>query len=476
MITILINILFSNTLIVKRGDVQLLINNQTVDIKKDQNLTLEKGSTVCFISGDGIVNIKNTNRILKRLHKNRSQKCYTLPIKNNMVLPTKKKANSSRESTRGIREFTSDTKEPALPQVNKDNVHLSKSIISTTKNKSQKREYASIEILYGTDRKKTFEKNNIYPYENYYGNTGIDDLIWGVAEITIPLNHKDGAMERPKNTWYWSEKEQKDKHIIVSSLKELKIEEFSNLLQKKLLDAEEKDILIFIHGFNNTFSDAVRRTAQLSYDLSFKGVPMTYSWPSQGNNEVLTYMKDEDSVQYTQPHLVKFLSHIIDTKGKGTNIHIIGHSMGTRAVTNALKELSYIYQNKKVFKNIILAAPDIDSEVFKVNLLPYITKTTDIITLYASSDDNALKISKTLHMGDRLGQSDNIFIFSGMNTIDATGIDTSSLGHSYFAEKKILVKDLKDIIEKSLPPENRNQTLIQKFKAKLIYWKIIKDQ
>lgn len=63
---------------------------------------------------------------------------------------------------------------------------------------------------------------------------------------------------------------------------------------------------------------------------------MAYSWPSQG--KVSEYMRDESSVQYTVPHLVTFLKKVIENRGDA-NIHIIGHSMGTRALTNALKEI-----------------------------------------------------------------------------------------------------------------------------------------
>ena len=88
------------------------------------------------------------------------------------------------------------------------------------------------------------------------------------------------------------------------------------------------------------------------------------------------------------------------------------------------------------------------------NLYPYILKTTEKITLYASSQDKALSASNSVHSGKRLGQGgEEISVFKDMITIDATGIDTSLLGHSYFAEKEMLVNDLKAVVQKSLPPQ-----------------------
>lgn len=334
---------------------------------------------------------------------------------------------------------------------------------------TKKDNYTIIDILYGTDRKVNKEEKK-YFYEEYY-SAHRGKLKYGVAQVTIPIKHKYGKMERPNSNILFFEEEDENEHIIVKKLDELSQEKFMTILKTKLQNVSSKDIMVFIHGFNNTFGDALRRTAQLTYDLKFKGIPVTYSWPSEGDG-ISTYMQDESSVQYTTPHLVTFLSSLIENKSDDAKIHILGHSMGTRALTNAIKEISYIYRGQKVFSNIILAAPDIDRDVFEVSLLPYIKKTADMLTLYASSDDSALKASKTLHGGTRLGLSEDIFVFDGLNTIDATGIDTSSLGHSYFVEKKIIIEDLKEMIYRVLPPQKRVKTLEQRYKDKFIYWKV----
>lgn len=333
----------------------------------------------------------------------------------------------------------------------------SKEILKHNKIYYDKNTHTLVDVLYGTDRKKNLKTNSY--------SSGRGELKYGVVQVSIPKTHIKGEMERPG---YFSN-EILGKHIMIYDIEDLNKNNFVSILNSKLEVVKEKDILIFIHGFNVDFNEAVRRTGQLSYDLKFKGVPISYSWPSAG--EIEEYMKDEVSVQYTTPHLVEFLSNIIDNKEKGSNIHILGHSMGTRALSNALKEISYKYYGKKIFKNIMLAAPDIDKDVFKVNLLPYIIKTTEKITLYASSDDSALKISEGLHSGERVGQGGKeIFVFNGLSSIDATGIDTSLLGHSYFAEKDLLIGDIKDIIYKSLPPSKR-KSLNKKIKNKINYWK-----
>ncbi len=529
--------LFANNLIVKDGDVTLLINSQIMKLQKDNKLNLDAGVMVCFVVGEGSVVVDNKKRL-----DSKTKGCYQIPVdddfdiekflsttENRVIILPKKGSdenvtNIHRDSTillssemSGRISISSSDKEvivydetygplPVTLSIKKPNGTMMTQIINEDNPKTffrvptsylthdsnievtnafgdklldkkvslmlfykfedrgqvfyEKDKHTIIDILYGTDRKTNHKKND---WEDYYtGERG--ELKYGIAQVSIPKKHKFGEIERPG----LFQKEKIGEHVVITKLEDIYKKDFLKLLNRKLNNVQEKDILIFIHGFNVTFASAIRRTAQLSYDLKFKGVPMTYSWPSQG--EVSEYMQDETSIQYTVPHLVAFLKEIIDTKGEA-NIHILGHSMGTRALTNALKEISYIYQGKHVFKNIILAAPDIDKDVFEVGLFPYIIKTTDLITLYASSDDSALKLSKTLHGGNRIGQSgDNIFVFKDLDTIDASGIDTSLLGHSYFAEEEILVKDLKDLISKSLPPSKR-KSLIEKIKVKIAYWK-----
>jgi esterase/lipase superfamily enzyme len=542
LILLSINAVFATNLMVKNGDVTLLINSYRIQLEKDQNITLAAGAMVCFVEGNGKVIINNKKEL-----DSKTPGCYQIPIKNDfnikkflstaenrIVVSSKNENNNGANTNRGSTTLSSsETREvifisssdkevviydetygplPITLSIKKPDGTIMKKIINEDNPKTffriptayleddsgievsnafgdklldkkvavslgygdlvayqahdqifyAKDKHTIVDILYGTDRKISPDND----WENYYGS-GRDKLKFGVAQVSIPKKHHFGKIERPG---FFSSKEKIGEHVVITDLENISKADFVKFLQNKLGHVKEQDILIFIHGYNVKFASAIRRTAQLSYDLDFKGVPMAYSWPSQGNTE--KYFKDESSVQYTVPHLVAFLQEVIDNKNRA-NIHILAHSMGTRALSNALKEISFIYKGKHVFKNIILAAPDLDKDVFEVSIFPYIRKTTDKITLYASSDDSALKFSNGIHGGNRIGQGgDNIFVFDGLDTIDATGIDTSflSLGHSYFAEKEILVNDLKAVIYKSLPPSQRS-SLIAKIKAKLAYWK-----
>ena len=125
-------------------------------------------------------------------------------------------------------------------------------------------------------------------------------------------------------------------------------------------------------------------------------------------------------------------------------MHLIAHSLGNRALTEALKDLRRTLPPNAppVFSQVVLAAPDIDVDVF-VRLADAIAGVADRITLYASSRDEALKKSKAIRGGlSRAGDSNFIVIVPGIDTIDATAVDTSLSGHSYIGDNRSILTDV----------------------------------
>jgi len=95
------------------------------------------------------------------------------------------------------------------------------------------------------------------------------------------------------------------------------------------------------------------------------------------------------------------------------------------------------------FKNLILTAPDIDSRVFKEEIAPKLIQTQAHITLYASSKDKVLQLSKRFNGASRAGDSgEYLVVLEGIETIDATHVDTSLAGHSYYAESRSVISDI----------------------------------
>lgn len=272
-----------------------------------------------------------------------------------------------------------------------------------------------------------------------YGN-GRGELQYGACEITIPKLHEVGEIERP-SIWRLDVQERSDRHIIVRSVERQEEQAFYDAVKQRVSSSPRKDLFVFIHGYNVSFETAARRTAQMAHDLNFAGAPIFYSWPSQGG--LLQYPVDENNVAWTVPHLKQFLRDVV-ARSDAQAINVIAHSMGNRALAAAVRELTLENQpTAKQFNEVVLAAPDIDAEVFKRDIAPMLAQNANHVTLYASSRDQALVASKLVHGYPRAGDSgSNLVVMPGLETVDVTEVDTGILGHSYYGNSVPILRDL----------------------------------
>ncbi len=177
---------------------------------------------------------------------------------------------------------------------------------------------------------------------------------------------------------------------------------------------------------------------------------MFYSWPSRAS--VRHYFSDRNEIRFSH-HLIKeFLQGVLDNVDVD-RFHIVAHSMGADALCQAIVELD---PDGQVFDQIILAAPDIDADVFKQQILPRLEQCGHRTTLYCSQNDWALHASK--HFNDSLRAGDSSkgpLVAAGLDTIDASEMDTELLGHSYYGNSLRLLDDLRLLIEQNRPPAER---------------------
>jgi esterase/lipase superfamily enzyme len=248
-------------------------------------------------------------------------------------------------------------------------------------------------------------------------------------------------------------KEDPSRHFTILSLEPWKEDVFYGTLKEISESSAEKDALVFIHGYRVDFSEAAFRTAQIATDIQFRGIPVLYSWPSQGT--LAGYFADEDSVKWTVPHLTGFIKDLVNRAGI-RKLHLIAHSMGNRALSDALMALKGSLSG--VVNQIILTAPDIDSQIFTDIIAPAITSSASRVTLYASSRDKALQASRAIRSDiRRAGEAgESIVVTTGIDTVDASHIDTDTLGHSYFSEAESVINDIFSLIRNDLPPDKRN--------------------
>ncbi|WEZ85419.1 alpha/beta hydrolase (plasmid) [Rhizobium sp. 32-5/1] len=204
--------------------------------------------------------------------------------------------------------------------------------------------------------------------------------------------------------------------------------------------------LVFIHGFNTRFEDSVYRFAQIVQDSGVRSAPILVTWPSRGS--LLAYGYDRESTNYTRNALENLFQYLAkDAEVK--EVSILAHSMGNWLTLEALRQMAIRNGGLPAkFKNVMLAAPDVDVDVFRSQIVDMGTPHPQF-TLFVSRDDRALAVSRRV-WGDvaRLGSIDpeqapykQELADADIKVIDLTKVKAGDrLNHGKFAESPEIVR------------------------------------
>lgn len=330
--------------------------------------------------------------------------------------------------------------------------------------------YNVLQVYYATDRQETKDPS---PEEHFNGERGNgQQLSLGVVEVTVPKSHRVGQLESPSLLRLEFKADPK-KHMTLKSLEVLDPDAWRAQIAKRARALDNPGVLVFIHGYNCSFAEAASRAGQLAYDLNFAGATVLFSWPSRA--ALTEYTFDEQSAEWANSDMKTFLGAIASV-APGTPVYVIAHSMGNRVLTRGFKALlDEDITKRRAFKQIVLAAPDIDADVFRREIAPSILGRGPRVTLYASSNDKALAASRAAHGGyRRLGDGGkDIVVMQDLDTVDASTVSTEFLGHSYFGSSGTVVDDLKYIIHESLGPQQREQFALEPVRDVVLglYWR-----
>jgi esterase/lipase superfamily enzyme len=328
------------------------------------------------------------------------------------------------------------------------------SAVASARHYKQGQGYATVRVFYGTNRAPTGE---VKPALFYGAARG--ELQYGYVDVTIPDIHKEAELETEPHwsdfTFGVDEATSKTRYVLLDKVVPLAKDGFVRAVRQQFKDDGSSDVFIFVHGFNNTFEDAARRTAQLAYDLDFDGTPMLYSWPSQGSTT--GYAVDEAAVGISGRKMAEFLDTVVAQTG-AKHIHLIAHSMGNRALIEALQ--TYLAKRspdnrQHIFGQIVFTAPDVDRDYF-VDAIDALRGSAERVTLYASDSDYALRSSQLIHGAPRAGTAGDVIIrMAGIDTIDMSGVSADMLGHAYFAANSGAIYDLFRLLWRGDAPPQR---------------------
>ena len=195
------------------------------------------------------------------------------------------------------------------------------------------------------------------------------------------------------------------------------------------LPRDERDVLLYVHGFNNSFADGVFRMAQLTHDVKLKGVSVHFSWPSYGHP--LAYARDRDSAIFSRDALVEVLE-LIDVP-EARRVGVIAHSMGAFLTMEALRQMDIGRPGSvaRTLDGVLLISPDIDVEVFR-SQARRIKPLPKPFAIFLSQRDRALNLSARL-TGER-ARLGNMSDSSRIGEFDVVVVDISefSSGEGHF--------------------------------------------
>ncbi|MBE9559570.1 MAG: alpha/beta hydrolase [Proteobacteria bacterium] len=289
-------------------------------------------------------------------------------------------------------------------------------------------------VFYGTDRLQDDEKSLKKTYTRDRGDTG-----FGVA--------------------YIDKFDQGNKANLVK-LSPMTPEQYLQKLNAAIQHSTDKTVLIFVHGYNRSFEQSSENIAKLTYKSGYRGVPVLWSWPSRKNPAA--YTVDVVNMRWSRPHLAELIEDVIEHTS-ARSIHLIGHSLGARSLVNVvLQDIIDDVPTSRIGE-VVLLAPDIDAAIFKNDQAPRLVKAGLVVTLYTSTNDNAMAVSHAIHGHPRAGDSrKGPIIVAGIETIDVTDANNSVIGHSYFKESGMVANDLGQLLNDRLPAAKRTNLVTNK--------------
>ncbi len=252
-----------------------------------------------------------------------------------------------------------------------------------------------VPILVATTRKKTEQD----PGEMFGGERS-ETLNYAAVTVSIPPQRVVGQVQ-----WPSSLPGDPAREFVTISADYIDNQTFAKAIVEQAKKSGNPRVLIFVHGFNNRFDDAVYRFAQIVNDSKAEAVPVLFTWPSRGNVQLRSYTYDRESANYSRDALEELIDQLAAYPSI-KEVHVLAHSMGTWVTLEALRGRSMrrVARSQDKVKQAFLVAPDIDVDVFR-GTIKRMGPNRPKMLLFVSQDDGALSLSKEIWGGvPRIGE------------------------------------------------------------------------
>lgn len=225
------------------------------------------------------------------------------------------------------------------------------------------------------------------PDSNVFTNGHSRQLNYAAFKISIPPNHRPGNIELPTLT--------PDPALSFATVQQEVLDKptFEQLTAARSSPRTPLKASVFVHGFNTNFQEALFRLAQMAVDADVGGAPILFAWPSEA--KLTGYLADKDAVTASRDQLAQVLTMLTRDPAVG-EVTVIAHSMGAWLTVEAVRQLRLAHNDAAISRlRIVLAAPDIDVDVFRTQMT-VIGPLSPPMTVLVSRDDIALSISSLL--------------------------------------------------------------------------------
>lgn len=311
-------------------------------------------------------------------------------------------------------------------------------------------------IYFATNRNPN-NKRQPTDFDGKFSKEGLSDLRFGRAEVNQGQLLSGSLQVLPNN-------EQNGSQALLAEL-------------RSTMKADQTDALVFIHGFNTTFKDAMETAGNLADKYArlsagkYQPNIFVFSWPSDGSVVTLGggslsgYRNDRHDAEASGLAFARglmklsgFLKGTSKTDACSQRVNLMAHSMGNYVLRHALQQANKIAEGHslaRIFDNIILTGADEDNDAFQYDhKLARLTELCQRITVYFNSGDLALTVSDYAKGNpDRLGHDGPIKphdIPAKVVLVDASGVvfgATPDDFHSYFLSNETVINDMIEILQ-----------------------------
>jgi esterase/lipase superfamily enzyme len=198
-----------------------------------------------------------------------------------------------------------------------------------------------------------------------------------------------------------------NEEIRLNDVRALDKTDFIDQLGTQVQASPYRALLIIVHGFRERFPSALRKTAFLGHVLDINAPVLVFDWPGDQGSSLSGYRRARTIAKESGAELAHTLELLI-REVQPERLWLVANSMGGQVVVDAF---SLLYREEDLadsqteIDQVVLTAPDVDSEQFDQQFKKEISALARHLTVYVSSNDRALLMSRIINRSARRGES-----------------------------------------------------------------------